>query len=244
LAGPFRHPKLPKLPVQRGLLRITGDTLQGPRESDWFDIVSAPGGDVGVVLLDLATRHPSPADVGRVLLAKAARSFVEGAPLHVIALDLVRALFEYPGSELRVTLVRYSTTAARVELVTAGMPPLACAHPDGHVWIHGSSSPPLTSTTLLPPPVEVVPLVWGTTWLAVSDGFTAGSDHPDVVRRLALDLELAQRGLSLSGETADSLYELLATRVAELGRFTRDDATLVLVGADPHARFESGIQRS
>lgn len=239
----FRQSNSRKLPVQRGLLRITGDTLEGPRETDLFDIISGPGGDVGVVLLDLTTRHPHPGDVGRVLLAKAARGINERTPLHAVMLDLVRALFEFPGTELRATIVRCSIADARAEITTAGMPPLACARPDGHITMHGTSAPPLTSTTVVPPPVEIVPLIWGTTWLAVSDGFTSGSDHPDAVRRIALDLDLAKRGLLLSGQSPDALYDLLASRVSDSGRFARDDATLVLIGADPNARFESGIQR-
>lgn len=243
MAASFRHSTSGKLPLQRGLLRITGDTLEGPRETDLFDIVSGPGGDVGIVLLDLSTRHANAADVGRALLAKAARGINERTPLHAVMLDLVRALFEYPGTELRATIFRCSIADARAEVATAGMPPLACARPDGHVTTHGSSSPPLTSTTVVPPPVEVVPLVWGTTWLAVSDGFTSGSDHPDAVRRLALDLDLAKRGLLLSGQSPDALYDLLASQVSDSGRFSRDDATLVLIGADPNARFESGFQQ-
>jgi hypothetical protein len=31
--------------------------------------------------------------------------------------------------------------------------------------------------------------------------------------------------------------------LSESGRFARDDATLVLIGADPNARFQSGIHR-
>jgi hypothetical protein len=236
-----RHPQLGKLPLQRGLLRITGDTLEGPRETDLFDVVSGPGGDVSVVLLDLATRHPDPKEVGHELLAKAARGIAERTPLHAVTLDLVRALFEFPGTELRVAIFRCSTADARVEVTTAGMPPFACARSDGHVSTHGVSSPPLTSTTLVPPPVEVVPLEWGTTWLAVSDGFTAGSDHPEAVRRLALELDLPTRGLFLSGESPDALYDLISGRMPESARFSRDDATLVLIGADPHARFDSDI---
>lgn len=243
LESTFRKPEARKLPLQRGLLRITGDTLEGPRETDLFDIVTGPGGDVGVVLLDVNTRHGAPGDVGRALIAKAARGFSERTPLHAIMLDLVRTLFEYPGTELRVTLVRCSVADARAEVATAGMPPVACAHPGGKLTLHGASSPPLTSTTMVPPPVELVPLVWGSTWVAVSDGFTSGSDHPDVVRRLALDLELAEKGLALSGQTPDALYDLLASRLSDSGRFSRDDATLVLIGADPNARFQSGIQR-
>ncbi len=243
LAAAFRKPEPRNLPLQRGLLRITGDTLEGPRETDLFDIVSGPAGDVGIVLLDVHTRHGEPGDVGRALLKKTTQGFVERTPLHAMMLDLVRTLFEYPGTELRVTLMRCSVAVARAEVTTAGMPPLACAVPGGNITVHSSSSPPLTSTTSVPPPVEVVPLVWGSTWMAVSDGFTAGSDHPDVVRRLAMDLELREKGLALCGQTPDSLYDLLASRLSESGRFARDDATLVLIGADPNARFQSGIQR-
>ncbi|HXK18272.1 MAG TPA: SpoIIE family protein phosphatase [Polyangiaceae bacterium] len=243
LAAAFRKPEARKLPLQRGLLRITGDTLEGPRETDLFDIVSGPAGDVGIVLFDVNTRHGEPGDVGRALLAKAKRGFEERTPLHAMMLDLVRTLFEYPGTELRVTLMRCSAADARAEVTTAGMPPLACIYPGGSITLHPVSSPPLTSTSSVPPPVEVVPLVWGSTWMAVSDGFTAGSDHPEVVRRLAMDLELGEKGLSLSGQTPDALYDLLAARVSESGRFARDDATLVLIGADPNARFQSGIRR-
>ena len=242
MAAAFRKPKSPKLPLQRGLLRITGDTLEGPRETDSFDVVTGPGGDVGVVMLDLQTRHPQPLEVSQVLLRAAARGLSERTPLHAIMLDLVRALFEYAGTEVRVTLMRCSVAEARAEVTTAGMPPLACVHPGGNITLHPASSPPLTSTTAVPPPVEVVPLVWGSTWMAVSDGFTAGSDHPELVRRLAQDLELGEKGLTLSGQTPDALYDVLAGRLSESGRFARDDATLVLIGADPNARFQSGFR--
>jgi hypothetical protein len=238
-----RKPEARKLPIQRGLLRITGDTLEGPRESDCFDVVPVPGGDVGIVLLDVSCRTQEPSKVGQVLLAHAARGFAERTPLHAIMLDMVRALFEFPGTELRVTLMRCCVAEARAEVTTAGMPPLACVHPGGSITVHPPSSPPLMSTTTVPPAVEIVPLIWGSTWLAVSDGFTAGSDHPDVVKRLALDLGLPEHGLALSGQTPDSLYDLLASHVLESGRFARDDATLVLIGADPNARFKSGIRQ-
>lgn len=243
MAAAFRKPQSRKLPLLRGLLRITGDTLEGPRETDAFDVINGPGGDVGIVLLDVQTRHAESGDVTRALLTKAGQGFTERTPLHAVMLDLVRTLFEYPGTELRVTLMRFSVADARAEVTTAGMPPLACALPGGNITVHPVPSPPLTSTTTVPPPVEVVPLVWGSTWMAVSDGFTSGSDHPEVVKRLAMDLELRERGLALSQQTPDALYDLLASRLAESGRFSRDDATLVLIGADPNARFQSGIRR-
>lgn len=242
LAAAFRKPEALKLPVQRGQLRITGDTLQGPRESDCFDVISGPAGDVGIVMLDVHTRGREAGSIGQELLRKAARGMAERTPLHAIMLDLVRALFEFPGTELRVTMMRCSVAEARAEVTIAGMPPLACVHPGGHITMHPGASPPLTATTNVPPPVEVVPLIWGSTWLAVSDGFTAGSDHPEAVKRLARDLELDVHGLRLSGETPDALYDVLSQLVTDSARFTRDDATLVLIGADPNARFESGFR--
>ncbi len=242
MSASYRKPEARKLPLQRGLLRATGDTLEGPRETDSFDVVAGPGGDLGVVLLDVSSRHPDPSVVGKALLAKAKRGLIERTPLHAVMLDLVRALFEFPGTELRVTLMRCEAATARAEIATAGMPPLICAHTSGSVSVHPAPSPPLTPTTMLPPPVEVVPLVWGSTWMAVSDGFTNGSDHPDAVRRLAKDLELVERGLHLSGQTPDALYDLLARRVSEAGRFSRDDATIVLIGADTGARHRSGVR--
>lgn len=240
----FRKGSALRLPLERGQLRITGDILEGPRETDAFDVVTGPGGDVGIVLLDTQTRHEDSSQVSQALLRRTTQGFAEGTPLHALILDLVRALFEFAGTELRVTLMRFSVSRARVEVTTAGMPPVACVHPDGHVMVHATAWPPLTATTSMPPPVEVVPLVWGSTWLAVSDGFTSGSDHPEAVRRLARDLELPEKGLALSEQTPDALYDALAARVSESGRFARDDATLLLIGADPNARFHSGIRRS
>ena len=242
MAVTYRKLSSRKLPLQRGMLRITGDTLEGPRATDLFDVITAPGGDVGIALLDLQTRHSEPVAVGRTLLARAGRALQERTPLHAIILDLVRTLFEYPGTELRATLMRCSVADARVEITMAGMPPVACVHPDGHVMVHSVASAPLVSTTSVPPPVEIVPLVFGSVWMAVSDGFTAGSQEPDAVRRLAQDLKLAENGLALSRQAPDSLYDLLASQLSDSGRFSRDDATLLLLGADPSARFQSGIQ--
>lgn len=216
--------------------------MEGPRDTDLFDVVVGPAGDVSLVLLDVSTRHDQPSLVGGKLLAQASRGLSERAPLHAVMLDLVRTLFEFPRTELRATLLRCSVAAARVEVTVAGMPPVACVAPGGTITMHPAPSAPLNATTLIPPPVELLPLVWGSTWLAVSDGFTSGSDHPDVVRRLATALELPEKGLALSAETPEGLYDLLAGQVSESGRFARDDATLVLLGADPNTRFHSGIR--
>jgi hypothetical protein len=227
-------------------LRVTGVTLEGPRPSDFFDVTSGPGGDVGVTLLDLLL-HPidgsAPAEVARSIAGIAAQGFRERTPLHAIVLDLTRALLEHPAARLRVTLLRFSPTDARVEVTTAGMPPIACALPGGRVTLHGVASQPLSRVSSAPPPVEIVPLIWGSTWLALSDGFSHDSDHASAARELAHQLELGDEGLRLSQRAPDRLKEHLPNGLPSLSRNAHEDATLVLIAADPSARSESGIQR-
>ncbi|HEY6080766.1 MAG TPA: hypothetical protein VIW29_18250, partial [Polyangiaceae bacterium] len=81
MAAAFRKPACRDLPFERGMLRVTGDTLEGPRETDAFDVVASPGGDVGVVLLDLQTRQPSPREFAQTLISKATQGLAEGTPL-------------------------------------------------------------------------------------------------------------------------------------------------------------------
>jgi hypothetical protein len=53
-------------------------------------------------------------------------------------------------------------------------------------------------------------------------------------------LALADQGLSLAAASSERLYDALLAQLSA-GRFVRDDATAVIVGADPDARFQSGI---
>lgn len=244
MAAVSRKPDPHRLPVLRGPLRLAGETLEGVVETDLFDVVVGPGGDVSFALLDVRTKHGEPSRIGQILLSKAMLGLRERTPLHAMMLDLVRALLACPGTSLGVTLVRCSAADARTEVATAGMPPPAYVHPGGPIAMHSAPAPELTSTTAVPPPVEIVPFVWGSTWLAVSDGLTAGSDHPGLVRRLAVDLELAANGLALSASSPQALREMLAGRVPESGRFAPDDATLILVGSNPNARSSSSLRIS
>ena len=99
MAAAFRKPKARKLPLLRGLLRITGDTLEGPRETDAFDVVNGPGGDVGIVLLDVQTRHAESGDVTRALL----EAYASVRPPTAAE----RAAF---GDELRFAACRFAVT--------------------------------------------------------------------------------------------------------------------------------------
>lgn len=236
------------LPLNLGQLRVTAAQLEGRKRSDAFDLALGPGRDLGIALIDLrvsALELKPKAELNELLptlLGIATQGLREGTPLHAISLDLVRKLFESPLSQLGVTLMRCSAVDARIEVTTAGMPPVACAHPNGRVTLHGVAAPPLTALSHTPAAVELVPLEWGSTWLATSDGFSA-ADGPSVVERLAQELELSSVGLALSHESPQVLRDLLTKLAATSARHERDDATLVLCAADPSARLHSGIER-
>jgi hypothetical protein len=89
-------------------------------------------------------------------------------------------------------------------------------------------------------PYELLPLAWGSTWLIVSDGMTSGSLAPEHVGALCTALNLCEQGLALVEATADEQYDTFQGLLTA-ARFVRDDATFILVSADPDARFQSGI---
>ncbi|HYP91042.1 MAG TPA: SpoIIE family protein phosphatase [Polyangiaceae bacterium] len=231
-----------KLPLKQGLFRVSGVVLEGERHTDLLDVTSGPAGDLGVVVLDLSTPD-SPEKLARSLAGIAARGFREQTPLHAVMLDLARGLLESGPSALRVTLLRCSAADARVEVTTAGMPPVACAHRDRHVTLHGLPAPPLTASSMTPPAVEFVPLTWGSSWLVSSDGFSDDLEPLAVVRRLAEELHLADDGAALAQLPPHALRGLLETRTFAATRPTLDDASVVVLVADPSARSHSGIQR-
>jgi hypothetical protein len=243
----FQNSDARTLPWNLGQLRVSAAQLEGRRRSDAFDLTTTPSRDLGLVLLDLRASALEPkaerSELRQTLISLAVRGLREATPLHAILLDLVRKLFEAPLSQLGVTLIRCSAVNARVEITTVGMPPVACAHPTGRVTLHGMATPPLTALTHAPAPIELTPLIWGSTWLAASDGFSSNPDQAEVVARLADELDLSSVGHALSQEQPDTLRDLLLKLDATSTRHERDDATLVLLSADPNARLQSGIER-
>jgi len=236
-------------PATLGQLHVTASQLEGRRRTDSLVVTTAAGRELGVALLDLRasaldTKPKLEVNELRAALTDlASRGLRDGTPLHAIQLDLVRKLMESPLSQLGVTLLRWSAAQARVEISTAGMPPVACAHPNGHVSLHGIATPPLTALSHAPAPIELSPLDWGATWLVVSDGFDANRAQASWVEQLASELDLASVGVELSQETPAALSDLLAKLRSAAARSERDDATLVLVSADGNARLRSGIER-
>ena len=246
MAAAHKDPLVRSLPVQSGMLRVSGETIEGPRPSDLFDVFVDDEGDLVIVLVDVQGVAESSGSLLGAMMRHARSVLERHAALHQVVAELEMRLAVRPGTEVGLIIVRVSERDARVELLNAGMPPLAHALPGGHLSLHPPLSGPIGHRIGEVHPYELVPLIWGGAWLAVSDGMTGGSHDGQIVREISLKLELEQKGMTLSAATGEKLYELLQAVLPQM-RFLRDDATCIILGADAlgqGGRFQSGITHS
>ncbi len=222
------------------MLRASGETIEGPRPSDWFDAFVDDRGDLVVLLMDVRSSAESPADFLATLLGNTRTSLRRCDPLHAVVGELEMQLSIHPGVETGLVILRLSQRDARVELLNAGMPAVANARPGGRLDLYPALSSPVGRRVGEVHPYELVPLVWGGTWLSISDGMMNGSLDTQNVAALCAKLDLANRGLTLASASSDELYDAFQ-HVLSAARFLRDDATGVLVSADAAARFQSAI---
>jgi hypothetical protein len=222
------------------MLRASGETIEGPRPCDSFDVFVDEAGDLVALLMDVHTSVEPSGAFAASLLGETRGALYAHQPLHAVVNALQMQLAARPGVEVGLAILRLSQRDAKVELLNAGMPALANAGPGEHVALHPALSGPVGRRVGEVHPYELVPLMWGSTWLAVSDGMLNGSLDPDNVSALCESLALCSRGLSLTMAGTEQQYDAFQGLLVA-ARFLRDDATFVLVSADPGARFQSAI---
>jgi Stage II sporulation protein E (SpoIIE) len=222
------------------MLRASGETIDGPRPSDWFDVFVDDRGDLIALLMDVRSSAESSDDFLATLVHDTRTALRRADALHQVVGELEMQMATHPGVETGLIVLRLSQRDARVEMLNAGMPAIANAGPGGRLDLYPALSGPVGRRVGEVHPYELVPLVWGGTWLAVSDGMMNGSLYTENVAALCAKLDLAGRGLTLASSTSDELYDEFQ-HVLSASRFLRDDATGVLLGADAEARFQSGI---
>jgi len=226
------------------MLRASGETIEGPRPSDLFDVFVDSDGDLVVVILDAEGATTSSASFLTSIMRETRVALETHEPLHRIVGELELQLALRPGVEAGLIILRLSQRDARVELLNAGMPPVASALPGGELSLHPPLSGPVGRRIGEVHPYELLPLIWGSVWLALSDGMTSGTLDHRTVRDLCQKLELGRQGMLLAASSSEALYDVLQ-EVLPSARFLRDDATCVFVGADVHGqagRFQSGFQ--
>jgi hypothetical protein len=226
------------------MLRVSGETIEGPRPSDLFDAFVDSDGDLVVVLLDMRGVAESSGSFLGAMMQQTRAALETHEPLHQVVSELEMQLAVLPGSEVGLVILRLSQRDARVELLNAGMPPVANALPGGQLSLHLPLSGPVGRRVGEVHPYELVPLIWGSAWCAVSDGMTSSSLEAGAVTDLCSKLDLENEGMKLAASSSDALYDLLQELLPP-ARFLRDDATCIFVGADVHGhggRFQSGIE--
>ena len=228
------------------MLRVSGETIEGPRPSDLFDVFVDDQGDLVVVMLDVQGVAESSGSFLGSMMRQTRAALETHQPLHEVVSELEMELAARPGVEAGLIVLRLSQRDAKVELLNAGMPPVAHALPGGQLSLHPPLSTPVGRRIGEVHPYELLPLIWGGAWLAISDGVTNGSHDTQTMTELCAKLELDTKGVQLAAATGEALYDVLQ-EVLPQARFLRDDATCVFVGADAHGsggRFRSGIERA
>jgi len=193
-----------------------------------------------MVVLDVRSSAEASSGFLNAAMSQTRAALEAHEPLHAVVSELELQLAARPGVEAGLVILRFSQAEGRVEMLNAGMPAVANALPGGGLNVHPALSNPVGRRVGEVHPYELVPLIWGGVWLSVSDGMTNGSLETDSVRELCAKLDLRARGMALASTSGDELYDTLLD-LLPAARFVRDDVTCVVVGADPDARFQSGI---
>ncbi|HYQ40664.1 MAG TPA: SpoIIE family protein phosphatase [Polyangiaceae bacterium] len=222
------------------MLRASGETVDGPRPSDWFDVFVDARGSLVLTLLDVRSSAESPQAFLAGLLHETKSALERNEALHTVVAALEMQLAIHPGVEAGLVILRISQQDAKVELLNAGMPAVVNTSPGGRLDFYPAQSSAIGRRVGEVHPYELIPLRWGGTWLAVSDGMTHGSLDEESVAALCGKLDLQNRGLELAQANTEDLYDVFQAAITA-ARFLRDDATAVLIAADAGARFQSGI---
>jgi hypothetical protein len=149
-------------------------SIPGPRPSDVIEIVDHRDGTLEVALLDV--RAPRGQEQFQARLSNAVRAGLElRLPLHEIARSLRSVISLGVAASVGASILRLSEADERVELLNAGMPPVACVFPDGRLLSLPALSGDVGPRSPGAHPYEMMPWVPGAVWILASDGATVGS---------------------------------------------------------------------
>jgi hypothetical protein len=215
---------------------VVACTLSGRRTSDAIEVVRIDDDRTGVVLLDVRAARDTEA-LRTKLASMAHASLLAHEPMHVLVATLRKVVCDAVAASVGLVALRVSSLDARVELLNAGMPPVACILPDGQLLEFPSLSGDVGPRVHKAHPYELIPLTLGSTWIACSDGATQGSleDAAEFWSSLGLP--------ESAGDIARSSQAQLSARLgATLGPAPlSEDASLVVVPTRQNSRRASGI---
>ena len=211
-------------------------TLRGRRASDAIEIVTERDGAVSLVVLDVRAARDQEALRAR-LAASALVSLADHEPMHVLANSLRSIVCQAVAASVGVIALKVHPMHGRVELLNAGMPPVACVLPDGRLLEMPALSSDIGPRSHRAHPYELIPLAPGSIWFAASDGATGGT--LDDANQLWSGLGLPDSAHELASLSHEHLEARLLERVGQVP--LPEDASLVVVPTANPRRMQSGI---
>ncbi|HEX6764185.1 MAG TPA: SpoIIE family protein phosphatase [Polyangiaceae bacterium] len=209
-------------------------TIPGPRASDVIEIVDHRDGTLELALLDV--RAPRGQEHFQERLANAVRAGLElRLPLHEIARSLRSVISLAVAASVGATILRLSEAEERVELLNAGMPPVACVFPDGRLLSLPALSSDVGPRSPGAHPYEMMPWIPGAVWVLASDGATVGS--VDDAGTLWSSLGLPEHAATLPDVTPEELKARFARGLSALP--VPEDASVVVADARSRVRFSA-----
>jgi hypothetical protein len=204
-------------------------TIAGPRVSDVIEIVDHRDGTLEIALLDV--RAPRGQEHFQARLANAVKAGLElRLPLHEIARSLRSVVSLAVAASVGASILRLSESDERVELLNAGMPPIACVFPDGRMLSLPALSGDIGPRSPGAHPYEMMPWVPGAVWVLASDGATTGS--VDEAGSLWSSLGLPERASELPNLSQEELTNRFTRGLSPLP--VPEDATVIV--ADTRSR--------
>jgi hypothetical protein len=202
------------------------------------EIVEHRDGTVEIALLDV--RAPRGQEQFQARLANAVRAGLElRLPLHEIARSLRSVISLAVAASVGATILRLSESDERVELLNAGMPPVACIFPDGRLLSLPSLSPDVGPRSPGAHPYEMMPWVTGAVWVLASDGATVGSIED--AGTLWASLGLPESAPLLPDVSGAELEARFARGLSSLP--APEDATVIVADARSRVRYSGASLR-
>lgn len=226
-------------PISHGSLRVSVTNRPPRAPSDVYAAVVDQANELAVALLSARGEGSRPVALAQEALGITKVALERRAPMY----EIVSALRSLSASErpchLGAVILRFSQPECRVEILNAGMPPVARVLPSGELHLHPALSLGIGERFGEVHPYELAKLCWGSTWLVASEGLTVGDRSAEGVRELWDAFEIGARAEALALASGDEIS------LAVQGFFDRDpparSGALLAVHADPTPRFHSGI---
>jgi hypothetical protein len=203
-----------------------------------IEIVDHRDGTIEIALLDV--RAPRGQEQFHARLANAVRAGLElRLPLHEIARSMRSVISLAVAASVGATILRLSESDERVELLNAGMPPVACVFPDGRLLSLPALSGDVGPRSPGAHPYEMMPWVSGAVWVLASDGATVGS--VDDAGTLWSSLGLPESAATLADVTSAELEARFSRGLSALP--APEDASVIVADARSRLRYSGASFR-